>query len=128
MRIVRCRAIRLRTRRCPNTRRRIHRPRARCEGSAALREAKFSGSFLSECRAGTSGILVSMLHSLRRLMRVKNFNAGPGTLPLDALERARDEMLDWEGTGMSVMEHSHRGAAYERVHDEAIALIRELLL
>ncbi|WP_394826637.1 3-phosphoserine/phosphohydroxythreonine transaminase [Pendulispora albinea] len=58
--------------------------------------------------------------------RVINFNAGPAALPLAALERARDELLDFAGTGMSVMEHSHRGKDYERVHDEAIALLREI--
>lgn len=61
------------------------------------------------------------------MSRVMNFNSGPATLPLEALERAREELLDFEGTGMSVMEHSHRGKTYERVHDEAMALIRELL-
>ena len=56
-----------------------------------------------------------------------NFNAGPSALPLPALERAREEFLDFAGSGMSVMEHSHRGKEYEAVHDEAIALLRELL-
>ena len=56
-----------------------------------------------------------------------NFNAGPATLPLPALERARDELLDFASTGMSVMEHSHRGKEYEAVHDEALSLLRELL-
>ncbi|RKH37226.1 3-phosphoserine/phosphohydroxythreonine transaminase [Corallococcus llansteffanensis] len=60
-------------------------------------------------------------------MRVINFNAGPAGLPLPALERARDELLDFHGTGMSIMEHSHRGKDYEGVHDEAIALLTELL-
>ena len=60
-------------------------------------------------------------------MRPMNFNPGPAALPLPALERARDEMLDFAGTGASVMELSHRGKEYEAVHDEAIALIRELL-
>jgi phosphoserine aminotransferase len=59
--------------------------------------------------------------------RTMNFNAGPAALPLAALERAQSELLDFKGTGMSVMEHSHRGKAYEAVHDEAIALMRELL-
>ena len=59
--------------------------------------------------------------------RVKNFNAGPAALPLPALERARDEFLDFAGSGMSVMEHSHRGKEYEACHDEAIALLKELL-
>ena len=59
--------------------------------------------------------------------RVKNFNAGPAALPLPALERARDEFLAFAKSGMSVMEHSHRGKEYEACHDEAIALLRELL-
>lgn len=61
------------------------------------------------------------------MARVHNFNAGPAALPLAALERAQREMLDFEGTGMSIIEHSHRGKAYERVHGEAVALLRELL-
>ena len=61
------------------------------------------------------------------MSRKINFNAGPAALPLPALERARDELVDFAGSGMSVMEHSHRGKEYEGVHDEAIALVRELL-
>jgi len=61
------------------------------------------------------------------MTRSPNFGAGPGTLPLPALERARDELLDFAGTGASVMELSHRGGAYEAVHFEAEALLRELL-
>ena len=61
------------------------------------------------------------------MSRKINFNAGPAALPLPALERAREEFLDFAGSGMSVMEHSHRGKEYEAVHDEAIALVRELL-
>src|SRR5262245_60683665 len=58
--------------------------------------------------------------------RIHNFNAGPAALPLPVLERVQRELLDFHGTGMSIMEHSHRGKAYERVHNEAIALLREL--
>ncbi|MGB8932901.1 MAG: 3-phosphoserine/phosphohydroxythreonine transaminase [Anaeromyxobacteraceae bacterium] len=61
------------------------------------------------------------------MSRTMNFSAGPAALPLPALERARDELLDFAGSGMSVMEQSHRGKDYEAVHDEAIALTRELL-
>jgi phosphoserine aminotransferase len=60
------------------------------------------------------------------MKRAINFNAGPATLPLPALERAQAELVDFAGTGMSVMEHSHRGKEYEAVHNEAIALLREL--
>lgn len=58
--------------------------------------------------------------------RVINFNPGPAAIPLPALERAQRELLDFEGTGMSILEHSHRGKDYERVHLEAIALLTEL--
>jgi phosphoserine aminotransferase len=58
--------------------------------------------------------------------RVINFNAGPAALPLAALERAQRELLDFESTGMSILEHSHRAKDYERVHGEAIALLSEL--
>jgi phosphoserine aminotransferase len=60
-------------------------------------------------------------------MRAINFNAGPAGLPLPALERARDEFVEFQGSGMSILEHSHRGKEYEAVHDEAIALLTRLL-
>ncbi len=59
------------------------------------------------------------------MTRVANFNPGPAALPLSALELARDELLDFEGTGMSILEHSHRGPVYMKVHEEATALLRE---
>ena len=59
--------------------------------------------------------------------RVINFYAGPAGLPLPALERAQEELLDFAGTGMSVMEISHRSKEYDAVHEEAIALTRELM-
>ncbi|HOU91415.1 MAG TPA: aminotransferase class V-fold PLP-dependent enzyme, partial [Polyangiaceae bacterium] len=61
------------------------------------------------------------------MARALNFNPGPAALPLAALERAAREFVEYAGTGMSIMEHSHRGKAYEAVHNEAIALVRELL-
>jgi phosphoserine aminotransferase len=60
-------------------------------------------------------------------MRVINFNPGPAALPLPALERARDELLEFEGSGMSIMEHSHRGKVYEAVHHEAQERLKRLL-
>ena len=60
-------------------------------------------------------------------MRVYNFAAGPATLPLEVLEQAREEMLDWQGLGMSVMEVSHRSKAFMAVAREAEAGLRELL-
>ena len=56
-----------------------------------------------------------------------NFYAGPAALPLAALERARDELVYFDGTGMSLMEHSHRGPHYDAVHSEALALLRALI-
>jgi phosphoserine aminotransferase len=61
------------------------------------------------------------------VMRVINFNAGPTGLPLPALERARNELLEFGNSGMSIMEHSHRGKDYEAVHNETVTLLRELL-
>lgn len=61
------------------------------------------------------------------MTRVHNFNAGPSAIPLPALELAQKELLEFEGSGMSIMEHSHRGKVFDAVHNEAIALLRELL-
>jgi phosphoserine aminotransferase len=60
-------------------------------------------------------------------MRVFNFAAGPATLPLEVLQQARDELVDWRGSGMSVMEISHRSKAFIGVAQEAEDLLRELL-
>ena len=60
-------------------------------------------------------------------MRVFNFAAGPATLPVEVLEQVRDELLDWQGSGASVMEVSHRGKAFMAVAQESAALLRELL-
>jgi len=62
-----------------------------------------------------------------QLQRAYNFNAGPSALPLEVLEKAQRELVDFRGTGMSVMELSHRSAAYEEVHNQAISLLKELL-
>ncbi|WP_068619970.1 3-phosphoserine/phosphohydroxythreonine transaminase [Paenibacillus tuaregi] len=51
--------------------------------------------------------------------RAYNFNAGPAAVPLEVLQRAQAEFVDYHGTGMSIMEMSHRGAVYEEVHNEA---------
>ncbi len=60
-------------------------------------------------------------------MRAINFSAGPAGLPLPALERAKEELLDFKGSGASIMELSHRGKEYDAVHAEAQALLKELL-
>jgi len=61
------------------------------------------------------------------MTRVFNFSAGPAALPAEVLEQLRDEMLDWHGQGMSVMEMSHRGKAYVGIAQQAEADLRELL-
>jgi phosphoserine aminotransferase len=61
------------------------------------------------------------------MSRVFNFSAGPAALPLEVLEQLRDEMLDWRGQGMSVMEMSHRGKAFVGIAEQAEADLRELL-
>ncbi len=60
-------------------------------------------------------------------MRVYNFSAGPAMLPLAALEAARSELTDWQGSGMSVMEVSHRGKAFVECAAQTEALLRELM-
>ncbi|HEY2927860.1 3-phosphoserine/phosphohydroxythreonine transaminase [Piscinibacter sp.] len=61
------------------------------------------------------------------MTRVFNFSAGPAVLPEPVLRTAADEMLDWHGSGMSVMEMSHRGKEFIAIHAQAESLIRELL-
>ncbi len=61
------------------------------------------------------------------MKRVYNFSAGPSMLPQTVLERAAAEMLDYKGTGQSVMEMSHRSKAYKPIIEETEALIRELM-
>ena len=60
-------------------------------------------------------------------MRVYNFSAGPSTLPLEVLETAKSEFLDFNNTGMSITEMSHRSKPFMAVNDEANALLRKLL-
>ena len=61
------------------------------------------------------------------MSRVYNFSAGPAVLPEEVLKEAAAEMLDYNGTGMSVMEMSHRSKAYQRIIDEAEADLRDLM-
>jgi phosphoserine aminotransferase len=61
------------------------------------------------------------------MTRVFNFSPGPATLPESVLRKAAEEMLDWHGSGMSVMEMSHRGKEFISIHAEAESLVRELM-
>lgn len=61
------------------------------------------------------------------MARKYNFYAGPATLPVGVLNELQEEMVDFRGLGLSMMEASHRSKVYEKVHNEAISLVRELL-
>ena len=60
-------------------------------------------------------------------MRVYNFSAGPSMLPLEVLQEAQRDFIDYNGSGMSVTEMSHRSSYYDEIHKECISLFRELL-
>ncbi len=59
--------------------------------------------------------------------RVVNFNPGPAAVPLDVLKIVQSELLDYKGTGMSILESSHRAKEFEEVNDQAMSLVREVL-
>jgi len=61
------------------------------------------------------------------MTRIFNFSAGPAVLPHEVLQQAASEMLDWHGSGMSVMEMSHRGPEFSSIHRAALDDLRELL-
>jgi phosphoserine aminotransferase len=72
-------------------------------------------------------LVTSSTLSEQSLKRAFNFNAGPGALPLPVLERIREELLDWRGSGMSVMEMSHRSPEFESIIAAAEQKLRALL-
>ena len=61
------------------------------------------------------------------MSRVYNFSAGPSMLPEEVLKKAASEMLDYEGSGQSVMEMSHRSKVYDNIIKTAERLLRELM-
>ena len=61
------------------------------------------------------------------MSRVYNFSAGPSMLPLEVLEKAQAEMLDYEGSGQSVTEMSHRSKVFDKIIKDAEKLFREIL-
>ncbi len=71
--------------------------------------------------------MTSSTLSAQTIKRAFNFNAGPGALPLPVLERIREELLDWRGSGMSVMEMSHRSPEFESINAAANQKLRSLL-
>ena len=60
------------------------------------------------------------------MKRVHNFSAGPCTLPLEVLEETQGEFLDFADNGMSIIEDSHRGPSYEKIHQNALSSFRRL--
>ena len=59
--------------------------------------------------------------------RIYNFSAGPATMPVEVLEEIRDELLNYRGSGMSVMEMSHRSKVFQEIYDQAEANLRKLM-
>ena len=60
-------------------------------------------------------------------MRAYNFSAGPAILPIDVLNEVQSELVDYQNTGMSIMEMSHRGKEYSEIHEETIANIKRII-
>lgn len=79
------------------------------------------------CRLNQISILIKMGAETMSRERTYNFAAGPAVLPTQALERAAAEMLDYHGSGMSVMEMSHRSKIYKSIFDETKAKLKEIL-
>ena len=97
-------------------------PERRCSGYLSWTVGSLAGGRLPWGAFWASNATLAFAPAYRdhpAMARVHNFNPGPAALPLAALERARDELLDFQGSGMSIIEHSHRGKDYEAVHDEA---------
>src|SRR5579872_2518039 len=69
----------------------------------------------------------SQINQGKTMRKVFNFAAGPAMLPEEVLLQAQAEMLDWHGTGMSIMELGHRGAEFKVVAEQAEADLRELM-
>ena len=61
------------------------------------------------------------------MSRSYNFSAGPAALPLEVLQKAQEELVEWNGAGMSVMEMSHRGKEYTSIHENALKNLRTLM-
>lgn len=61
------------------------------------------------------------------MKQIYNFNAGPATLPLEVLLQIQDELLDLQGTSLSILEKSHRRKAYENINGETQQLLKDLL-
>src|SRR5215470_15183056 len=94
-------------------------------GRGAVHSGRAFGLLL--CRHRKELQIVSLSTAATSVNRVFNFSAGPSALPLSVLERIREELLDWRGCGMSVMEMSHRSHQFESIIADAEARLRHLL-
>ena len=86
-----------------------------------------AGTALPFLKKEDSPVVTSSTIPAQTAKRALNFNAGPGALPLPVLERIREELLDWRGSGMSVMEMSHRSPEFESIIATAEQKLRNLL-
>jgi phosphoserine aminotransferase len=97
------------------------------KGDAAHRNYPLTQAARSETFANPLKSTLFVTDPRKILMRVFNFSAGPAVLPEPVLRQAAAEMLDWHGSGMSVMEMSHRGKEFISIADKAEADLRKLL-
>lgn len=88
-----------------------------------LSNSNETGALQADCRSTLSAHSLTIRPMTNRAI---NFSAGPATLPLSALESVQKEFLDFQGSGRSIVEHSHRGKEYAAVHEETKNLIKEL--
>jgi phosphoserine aminotransferase len=72
-------------------------------------------------------ISIEIIIVRKNMARNVNFNAGPAALPLEVLKIVQNELLDFQGSGMSILESSHRAKEFEAVNDQTIALVHEVL-
>ena len=87
------------------------------------------GSFMKylHIRPLTNTDFINSLNPLNNMSRAINFSAGPGVLPLEVLKKAQEELVDYRGAGMSVMEMSHRSKEYEAIIGGAEKNLRKLM-
>src|SRR5688572_32458782 len=77
-------------------------------------------------RRGTTGAPMATVPRIKPVARIFNFGAGPATMPVEVLEKAKWELVNWHEAGMSVMEMSHRGKEFTAIAAEAESDLRKL--
>src|SRR6478672_5200680 len=100
------------------------RPEVRPDGGA-VSEPQKNGIVGRPTFPGPSKVPAGDIEEIMK--RVVNFYAGPAALPLPVLEKAQNELIDYAGSGMSVMELSHRSSEYEAINDRAEKGLRRLM-